>query len=164
MSERRGLMSVSASGSDVLIESGQFTVSEKTKTYDIAHSLGTVPNFVFIYPVDVSDASTTYLQMAQVLVNNCGQDQWRAGTDTADRSGAHSIDARVGYSTSVHAASPYDALPKTVTINTKVTTYAGLLTDSFVRVGGIDQTSGGGWLLGTYGYIIGVMPFITPNS
>lgn len=160
MELRRGLMAM-ASGSGAQIESGQFTVSgSKVKTYDITHHLGVVPNFVFIYPLDVSDASTTYMISSQYIVRDCGQADWKAGADTTTRGSAHGVYTGVGYAAGVRAANPRDSLPVTISN----VTYAGVFTDEYVRVGGYDNTNGAGWLLGKYGYVIGVLPFTTAEG
>lgn len=160
MEVRRRVMSAMASGG-APIESGQFTVSEKTKTYDIMHNLGVVPNFAFIYPIDVKDPSTTYLIISEILVADAGQANWAAGTDTNQRLSVHAMWRGVGYATGVHNGPTFDGLPLSATIAGETTTYAGLFTNEFVRVGGPNQQGASGFLLGAYGYIVGAMPFIT---
>lgn len=150
-------------GGGVPIETGTFTVATKSKTYDIVHSLGVAPNFAFIYPVNVTDASTTYLILTEVLVADAGQADWRAGTDATQRPSAHGSWVGVGYATNVHGASNGDGLPKSSTVGSVTTVYAGELTSTYAKVGGFDQNNGSGWLLGEYGYVVGVIPFVTAN-
>jgi len=160
---RRGMMQ-QASNSGAQIESGQFTISEKTKTYDITHNLGVVPNFVFIYPLDVTDANTAYMVASQLIVKDCGQADWKVGTESATRLGNHGVFVGSGYAVSVAGANRQDNLPKSNTVGNVTTIYSGEFTNGYVRVGGYDGTTGSGWLLGTYGYIVGVMPFIQPTT
>lgn len=150
-------------GGGVPIETGTFTVATKSKTYDIIHSLGVTPNFVFLYPVNVTNASTTYLILTEVLVADAGQADWRAGTDATQRPSAHGSWVGVGYAANVHGANNLDSLPRSATIGGVATVYAGEFTSTYAKIGGFDQNNGSGWLLGKYGYVVGVIPFVTEN-
>lgn len=152
---------VKPSGGGVPVESGVFTVTTKARTYDINHSLGVVPNFAFIYPIDVHTDSDAYLIGSQVICGDFGQDNWTVGTNATARGANHSYGIGTGYSVSVHgSAGQNDDLPVTAAD----VMYAGLFTNEFVRVGGANQNNNGGWLLGTYGYFVGAMPIETTGE
>lgn len=150
-------------GGGTLIESGTFTVATKSKNYDIVHNLGTAPNFCFIFPIDVHTDSDAYLIGSQTICSaDFGQENWTIGTNATARPGGHAFGIGTGYSVSVHGlAGEGNALPFLSSATDLY--YCGYFTDSIARVGNTNSNNGAGWLLGTYGYFLGVMPVATES-
>ena len=153
MALRRGLLAQMATVSDDKhLECGDFTLSEETRVYTINHSLGAVPDFCIVYPINVPATSNAYRIGWQVLIGDIGQQDWNVSTRTVTNGAWHIVQQGTNYSAGADAAQ--------VGHNNAVTVqgvdYAGVATTTTIVVGGTNQNNGSGTLLpGKYGYIIG---------
>lgn len=131
------------------LECGSFTLTEVTKHYTIHHSLGAVPDFCILYPIDIAKTSTTYAIGCQVLIGDIGQADWNISSRDGVYGGWHGYYSGTNYA--INAPGP--ALINNAPLNPE---YGGTATDTTLEVGGAGYSSSNGQLIpGTYGYIIG---------
>lgn len=150
MALRRGLLAQMATVSDDKhLECGSFTLTEATKHYTIHHSLGAVPDFCILYPIDIANTSETYAIGFQVLVGNIGQANWNISSKN-EMHGAWRM-MYVGTNYAINAPTPSTSYNAPSNAG-----YAGTATDTTLEVGGTGTTGSAGKMIpGTYGYIIG---------
>ena len=156
MALRRMVMAQMATVSDDKhLECGTFTIATDTKVYTINHSLGAVPDFCIIYPINVPTAVSTYRIGWQVIVGKIGQQDWNISTREVTCNGWHGMFEGTNYA--LNAQGPgvkHNFGDDTITGPDRP--YAGTGTTTTFVVGGMDGTgSGGGFSAGTYGYILG---------
>lgn len=143
----------SASGANTY-EMGQFTIEETCRLYTYEHSLGRVPKFVIVYPIDVAVTEQTYAISFETIFNGIGQEDY----DISSNSATWLTTPRplvsyqgTGYQASVIAGG-------TGTAQEANTVYEGVeLTDTYAKVGAwYTQSNNAGFLVaGTYGIILG---------
>ena len=133
------------------LECGTFTLATDSKTFTIQHSLGVIPDFCIIYPINVPTATSTYRICFEVILRNLGQSDYNISNYSATYAANHIMHWGVGYSLTANPGA-------SAVHNITDTSYAGGATTSTFVVGGVNLTASGGTIsAGEYGYILGVV-------
>lgn len=133
------------------LETGTFTIASDTKTVTINHSLGVVPDFCIVYPINVPTATKTYRIAWQVILRDIGQADYNISTYSATYNARHMMAQGAGYSLSANpGASAFHNITRSG--------YAGDATTTTFTVGGANEAGSGLTIsAGEYGYILGVV-------
>lgn len=133
------------------IESGSFTIEEDTLFVTLQHSLGVVPDFCIVYPINVPQASTTYRIAWEAILRDVGQQDYNISTNATARPAFHGMWAGVNYAQNVYSSATFDNWG---------TNGAGSATTTTFKVGALANAgmpSAGTLSAGTYGYVLGVI-------
>lgn len=143
------VQAIPTGGGAAKMETGTFTLTADTKTFTINHSLGTIPNFCVVYPIDVPKATTTYRIAWELIVRDIGQSDYNISSYSATYGTRHAMWQGVAYNITAN--------PGATVFHNISGSDAGNATDSTFVVGGCNNTQSGGTLsAGTFGYILGV--------
>lgn len=143
---------IDGGGGDVKVEQGTFTLDAEVQNYIIPHSLSELPNFVLVYPIDVT-MTAKYDIIAEMIVWDLGQTLWSQGNTGNNTFSNNPFVLWIGngYATNAYAPTAINDSMKNLPDRAVHVSRS----DTEVRVGAANQTTSAGKLVaGTYGYII----------
>lgn len=147
----------SSGSSENSYEMGQFTITENTNRYTYEHSLGRVPKFALVYPIDVDKYEagvtehSTHSISTLMMLNGLGQEDYEiSGNEAVLGNNPYTVWNGIGYDANAQGGGQFNH-NQSYTVEIE-------FTEEHVIVGNPTEANiggGGHFTVGTYGIIVG---------